>query len=375
MKFVHLGDLHIGKQLNYFDLLQEQEFVLTQILGFCKKENIHTIVIAGDVYDKSSPSAAAVTLFSKFLSQLKSLNITAIIIAGNHDSPERLDYAKELLESENIYICGSYKKGQKPVVIKDEFGEVYFYQIPHITANNVRIEFELDECDDFDNAFSIALKGMNVDFSKRNVLISHQFVYSDKSEPIECDSEKKYIGGSRRINSDLLKDFDYVALGHLHRAQYVGEKNIRYCGSPLKYSISEANYNKSFYVVELSDKGNIDITIQPITALHDLREIKGSFADIMALATSDDYVSIELSDKEIIPNANYKLATIFPNYLRIVNYTGTMEFVNNMEETEILIGKLSVGELFEYYAKTVVGKELSEKQKEFVTEIEKELAE
>lgn len=309
MKLFHISDLHIGKQLYFYSLRDNQSEILKRIVTLAKEHHPDAIIIAGDIYDKSVPSAEAYTIFDRFLYDLSDItpSIPILIIAGNHDSPERLNYAGAFLAKHNIFISvlppQTEEEHLKKVVLQDEHGDVNFYLLPFTKPGYVRHLFEEGAITGYDAAIASLLQREQIDYGQRNVLISHQFYISGDRFPETCDSEQVYIsvGGIDSIDIASVKQFDYVALGHLHGPQQIGEKHIRYSGTPLKYSISEEMHKKSVTMVTIGEKGK-DIIIEklPLAASQDVRKEKGTLSEIIDRATDEnrhDFVSITLTDE------------------------------------------------------------------------------
>jgi DNA repair protein SbcD/Mre11 len=329
MKLFHISDLHIGKQLHYYNLKDNQVEILKQIVDKTREYQPDAIVIAGDIYDKSVPSAEAYTVFDQFLMELSEINpsIPILIIAGNHDSAERLNYASSFLEKHKIYISVLPPQKEedylKKIVLTDEFGEVNFYLLPFTKPGYVRHLFEEGAVTSYDSAVKALIDREHVDYSQRNVLVSHQFYISGESMPDTCESEQVYIsvGGIDSVDIASIKNFDYVALGHLHGPQHIGEKHIRYSGTPLKYSVSEEKHEKSITMVTLGEKGT-DIIMDkiPLMASQNVRREKGTLCEVISRVTEDnrhDYVSITLTDEEEIYKPKEQLEEHFDHILEV----------------------------------------------------------
>jgi exonuclease SbcD len=311
MKIFHLSDLHIGKQLHYYDLRKLQEDVLHQIAERAAEYHPDAIVIAGDIYDKSVPSGEACELFDSFLNQLAAItpSIPVLMIAGNHDSAKRLKFASAFLEKNHIYIAAMPPRSQdehlKRVTLADAYGEVHFYLLPFLKPGYVRSLFEEGKVTDYQSAVSAVLEREHIDFSQRNVLVAHQFFVSAGKGPETCDSELTYIsvGGIDSVDVDCVRAFDYVALGHIHGAQRIGADHIRYSGTPLKYSVSEEHHKKAIQMVTLGEKGSASVYENiPLLPLREVRSIRGSMEEVIKAATDenrDDYVSITLTDDNV----------------------------------------------------------------------------
>lgn len=329
MRIFHISDLHIGKQLHFYNMKEDQQAILEQIVNKAKELSPNAIIIAGDIYDKSVPSAESYTIFNQFLNNLSDIkpNIPVLIIAGNHDSAERLDYASAFLEKDNIFISVWPPRNEdeylKKIVLMDEYGDVNFYMLPFTKPGYVRHLFDEGVVTSYDSAIAALIDRENIDFSKRNVLISHQFYISGDTNPQICDSEQVYItvGGIDSVDIDGIKDFDYVALGHLHGAQSIGEKHIRYSGTPLKYSVSEEKHEKAITMVTIKDKGT-DIIIDklPLYAIRDVRSERGLISEIISRATDNnrhDYISITITDEDEIYKPKDQLEEHYDHILEV----------------------------------------------------------
>lgn len=319
MKLVHLSDLHLGKRLNEFSLGEDQEYILNQILQIVEAEQPDAVVIAGDVYDKAIPSVEAVSLFDEFLVRLAGLHIHIFVISGNHDSPERIAFGSRLLEETGIHLSPVYGGSVEPVTLEDAFGPVDFYLLPFVKPIHVRRFFPEDPTDTYTQALSTAVGHMNLDEHRRNVLVTHQFVTGAS----RSDSEEISVGGADNVDSAVFDAFDYVALGHIHSPQHCGSEKIRYCGTPLKYSFSEAKDTKSVTVAELKEKGNLVIRTVPLKPLRELVELRGTFEELTDrhfyenTTWTRDYVRLTLTDEEDIPDAVGKLRLIYRNLMKL----------------------------------------------------------
>ena len=318
MKLIHLSDLHLGKRLLEFSLLEDQRFILEKILDIIDQERPDAVILAGDIYDKSVPSAEAVSLFDDFLFRLAQRKLQVFMISGNHDSPERVAFGARLFNRSGIHISPVYQGAVSPVTLRDENGEVNFYLLPFIKPMHVRAAFPDAEIASYTDAVRTAVGGMNVDPVQRNVLVAHQFVTgAERSE-----SEEVPVGGLDNVDAEVFACFDYVALGHLHGPQNVGTEKIRYCGTPLKYSFSEAGHMKSVTVAELGEKGMLTVRTVPLVPLRDMREIRGSYMEVTSRANysgtnTEDYLQITLTDEEDIPEAMNRLRTVYPNLMAV----------------------------------------------------------
>lgn len=319
MKLIHLSDLHLGKRLNEFSLGEDQEYILNQILQIVEAEQPDAVVIAGDVYDKAIPSVEAVSLFDEFLVRLAGLHIHIFVISGNHDSPERIAFGSRLLEETGIHLSPVYGGSVESVTLEDAFGPVDFYLLPFVKPIHVRRFFPEDPTDTYTQALSTAVGHMNLDEHRRNVLVTHQFVTGAS----RSDSEEISVGGADNVDSAVFDAFDYVALGHIHSPQHCGSEKIRYCGTPLKYSFSEAKDTKSVTVAELKEKGNLVIRTVPLKPLRELVELRGTFEELTDrhfyenTTWTRDYVHLTLTDEEDIPDAVGKLRLIYRNLMKL----------------------------------------------------------
>lgn len=374
MRFIHLGDLHLGKIVNGFNMLEDQGFALERIIEIAKQHAVEAIVIAGDIYDKSSPSAEAVTLFDWFLSTVANEGIRALAIPGNHDSAERIAYAQGILENQGIHFPPIFDGTVHSCTLEDEHGPVRFWLLPFLKPALVRPFFPEEEIgQDYTKALSLVLDSCDIDSSQRNILIAHQFVTAYGRSTQREDSEIS-LGGLDNVDASIFSKFDYVALGHVHRPQQVGRPTVRYSGSLLKYSFSEARYPKSAVLVELKGKADGDssgscVEFQQIhyPVIHDLREIKGPIEtlispEITASGNIADYLHVTLTDEQAILDPMSRLRNVYPNimqldYERIGNRTSsqTLEAITSAEDIDPFT-------LFEGFFKDQMDKPMSEAQ-------------
>lgn len=318
MKFLHLSDLHLGKVVRGFSMLEDQRYLLSQVVQAASDHQVDAVIIAGDVYDKHFPPEEAVQLLDDFLSELSRLRISILIIAGNHDSRVRLQFGSRLLRHQSLYIVSSLKEALEPIVLKDAYGEVNFYLLPYVNPAYVRA-FLQQEVKTYQESVDLMIRAMHIDTSKRNVLAAHQFVSGAQT----CDSESSLssVGGLDAVQAESFFDFDYTALGHLHSPQQIKRSTIRYGGSLMKYSLSEAHQKKQIVMVEMKEKGETDVSFLPFVFLHDLRECKGSYDEVMAMGFVDehkeDYMHITLTDEHPIADAKARLNTVYPNIMEL----------------------------------------------------------
>ena len=319
MRFVHLSDLHLGKRVNEFSMLEDQEYILTEIINIIDNQKAEAVIIAGDVYDKSIPSAEAVELFDDFLVRLSKRDLKVFVISGNHDSAERIAFGGRLMDKSGIYMSPVYDGNVKPKTLTDEFGEINVYMLPFIKPSNVRRFYPDEEIVTYTDAVKVAVDNMNIDASKRNILVTHQFV----TGATRSESEDISVGGSDNVDAAVFEGFDYVALGHIHRSQKCSSEYIRYCGTPLKYSFSEVNDQKSVTVVDINQKGDISLQFVSLTPKRDMAEVKGTFDEVKAKGHQcgspfcDNYMRIILTDEEDVPEAMAKLRVIYKNVMTI----------------------------------------------------------
>ena len=326
LKMLHISDLHLGKRLNGFSLIEDQRYILNEILGIVNKENPDCILIAGDIYDKSIPPSDAVSLFDEFLTGLSEKEKEVFIISGNHDSPERTAFGSKIMEKSGIHISPVYGGEINSVTFCDDYGELKIFMLPFIKPANARAVLDIN-ADSYTSAVFEAIKDIPLT-SGRNVLITHQFVSGGQ----RSESEEISVGGTDNVNPEIFEKFDYVALGHLHRAQNIG-KNLRYSGAPLKYSFSEANDKKTVTYLELKEKGNLNIKEIPLKPLRDMREIKGKYEELTDKrfyegTGVEDYLRITLTDEDFIYEAMAKLRCIYPNLMRL-DYDNKRTRANN----------------------------------------------
>lgn len=321
MKFLHLADLHLGKRVNGFSMLEDQAHILRQILAILDDEQPDGVLIAGDVYDKSVPSVEAVGLLDGFLTELRTRGVPVLLISGNHDSPERLAFGGRVMDSCGIHISPVYDGALAPVTLHDEFGPVHVWLLPFVKPAHVRRWFPDADIESYTDAVAEAVAHMDIDTAARNVLVTHQFVTGGT----RSGSEELSVGGTDNVDSGVFAPFDYVALGHLHGAQHIGRETIRYAGSPLKYSFSEARQHKSVTVVTLGEKGDVQVRTAALTPLRELREIRGSYDELTARSFYEhttyrsDYLHLILTDEQDVFDAMSRLRTIYP-YLMTLDY-------------------------------------------------------
>ena len=369
MKFIHLSDLHLGKRVYDFNLTEDQKYILKEILKVIDTENPDAVLIAGDIYDKSVPSTEAVELLDEFLYQLSGRDLQVFLISGNHDSPERLAFASRLISRTGIHLSPVYNGAVEPIVLTDEFGPVNVYLLPFVKPVHVRRFFPDENIESYNDALRTAVEALDIDRSERNILVTHQFV----TGAIRSDSEEISVGGTDNVDAAVFDGFDYVALGHIHGPQNIGSERIRYCGTPLKYSFSEAKHQKSVTVIDIADKESILVRTVPLHPLRDMREIEGTYEELTYRPNyegtkTDDYIHITLTDEEDIPDAIGKLRLIYPNLMSLDYNNSRTRSAGMLSDLEELQNKSPLV-LFEEFYEQQNGRPMSEQQENFVRKI------
>ena len=366
MRFLHIADLHLGKSVLETPMLEDQRFILSKIVDCALENKVDAVLIAGDIYDRSVPIAEAVCALDDFLNALCDNGIALIAIAGNHDSPERLEFGSRLMSGRGVHISGVYSGTLRQVTLKDEYGPVNIYLLPFIKPAMVRAVLG-QEVSSTAQAVEAALQGYPVPEHKndRNVLVAHQFVSHGDLAPETCDSEIHSVGGSDRVDASCFDGFDYVALGHLHRAQQISSETVRYAGSPLKYSLSEVKHSKSFTLVTLGEKGQVKIDLIPIKPLRDLRRISGSLENLIAAGLNDpegrqDYIHAVLTDMDALDPAA-RLRMVYPNLLHVEIEQQRTELDEDVEFDPT--AQISELELFEDFYRHIHGTGLEDDQR------------
>ena len=371
MKLFHLSDLHIGKRVNEFSMIEDQKYILTQILYAADQEKPDGILISGDVYDRTIPTAEAVQVFDAFLTRLSEQKILAFIISGNHDSAERLAFGSSLMGKSGIYFSKVYDGTVEKIPMQDAYGTVWIYLLPFLRPSTIRhaLPERAEEVQSTADAVRIALEQTKIDEKERNVLLAHQFVTGAK----RCDAEELQVGDVDQIPAELFASFEYVALGHIHSPQKVGRETVRYCGAPLKYSFSEAGQEKSITVVELKEKGSVDLRTIPLKPLHDLRKIRGTYLEVTAKSfyenrDCEDYLQVTLTDEEDVPDGMAKLRTIYPNLMRL-EYDNKRTRSNAEVRAAERVEEKSELELFQEFYELQNNQSMTEVQEQFVEEL------
>ncbi len=376
MKFLHLADLHLGKRVNGFSMLEDQAHILRQILAILDDEQPDGVLIAGDVYDKSVPSVEAVELLDGFLTELRARGVPVLLISGNHDSPERLAFGGRVMDSCGIHISPVYDGALAPVTLQDAFGPVHVWLLPFVKPAHVRRWFPDADIESYTDAMAEAVAHMDIDTAARNVLVTHQFVTGGT----RSGSEELSVGGTDNVDSGVFAPFDYVALGHLHGAQHIGRETIRYAGSPLKYSFSEARQHKSVTVVTLGEKGDVQVRTAALTPLRELREIRGSYDELTARSFYEhttyrsDYLHLILTDEQDVFDAMSRLRTIYP-YLMTLDYDNARTRAAGGMSVPAETERRTPSELFEALYLRQNHRPMSEVQRAYIAQLMEQIME
>lgn len=370
MKLIHLSDLHLGKRVNEFSMIDDQRHVLDQILRVIDAERPDAVLIAGDVYDKPVPTAEAVALLDWFLVELSGRQLQVFVISGNHDSAERMAFGGRLMEQSGVHLAPVYDGTVARWTLTDEHGLVHLYLLPFVKPVHVRRCFPEREIETYTDAVAAAVEAMDVDSTARNVLVTHQFV----TGAARCESEEVSVGGADNVDASVFDGFDYVALGHLHGPQTVGRETVRYCGTPLKYSFSEAHHKKSVTVVELGEKGTVTVRTVPLTPRRDLVELRGAYEEVTRRdfyegnGYQDSYVHITLTDEEDVPDALGKLRLIYP-YLMKLDYDNQRTHAAGVGDEGGDLQRKSPMELLEEFYAMQNGQPMGQEQRQFARQL------
>ncbi|WP_293833527.1 exonuclease SbcCD subunit D [uncultured Phascolarctobacterium sp.] len=374
MKLMHLSDLHLGKRLNEFSLLEDQCFILQQLVELVRSEQPDCVLLAGDIYDKPVPPAEAVTLFDDFLNKLAQLT-TVCVTSGNHDSAERLAFGAQLMREGGVHFCGLYTGEPQCVTLQDAYGSVHIYLLPFLKPAHVRhclTPEEAEQVTTYHEALRCAVERLHINAAERNVLVAHQFVTGAQT----AGSEAVNVGGVDNIGAEVFAAFDYTALGHIHKAQNVGSERVRYSGTPLKYSFAEWQQEKSVTLVELGEKGRVSVTALPLAPLRDLRKLRGSYEELMSKDFYDelpkdsdgllrDFYHLTLTDEEDVPDAVQKLRSVYKNLLQLEYDNKRTRTDNAIEGAERVVEKSPL-ELMEEFYQLQNNQALSEKQRAYL---------
>lgn len=377
MKLLHLGDLHLGKSLGDFDLIEDQKYILNQILEFIDKESVDAVLIAGDVYDRAVPSEAATRLLDLLLNQLASRKVKTFMISGNHDSDERLNYGSALFERNDIYISAKYRGNLDKYVVCDGDTEVNIYLLPFVKASHVKHYYPKAEIETYEDAVKVILENAEIDSEKINILVAHQFVAGKGEDPDLSGSEgagTQSVGLVEKIGYDCFDDFDYVALGHIHSPQRIGRDEVRYSGSPLKYSLSEVNNEKSVPIVTIDEKNHVNIELFPLKPMRDMRHIKGKMEDLLNKAnvtSTEDFIYATLTDEDIINDAMGIFQQTYPNTVKIDYDNRRTKEIGQVDITNLAQNR-SFSELIEEFYKLMYNCEISQEEMDLMKTVARE---
>ena len=377
MKLLHLGDLHLGKTLGEYDLIEDQRYILEQILKIIGDNSADAVLMSGDIYDRSIPSEAATRLLDWFLSSLSEAGVKTFLISGNHDSDDRLNFGSSLFETNQIYISSIYDGTLYERVLTDEYGEIHIYLLPFVKASQVRHYFPKEKIESYDDAVRVIIEHADIDPSKRNILAAHQFVAGKGKDPKLVGSEGvsvQSVGLVEKIGYDHFEAFDYVALGHIHSPQSVGRKNIRYSGSILKYSLSESSDRKSAPLITLGEKGETDIDLIPLEPLRDLRHITGPAQKLLAgenIESPEDYIYVTLTDEDILYDAMQIFRQVYPNTVKIDYDNSHTKEIEQVDLTKIGNHR-SFSELIGDFYRQMYDREITEEEMTIMRQAAKE---
>ena len=374
MRFIHISDLHLGKRVNEFSMLEDQSFILTRIINIIDEKKADAVIIAGDVYDKAIPSAEAVELFDDFLVRLAKRGLKVFVISGNHDSAERIAFGGRIMDKGGIYMSPVYSGKVEPIVLSDEYGEINVYMLPFVKPANVRRYHPESEITSYTDAVKAAVDAMAIDRDERNILVTHQFV----TGAVRTESEEVSVGGSDNVDACVFADFDYVALGHIHRSQKCMSEYIRYSGTPLKYSFSEAKDQKTVTLLDIGKKGELSLDFAPLSPLRDMAELKGTYDELTLksfwenTSYTQDYIHITLTDEEDVPDALSKLRVIYKNIMKLDYDNKRTRTANEINGADSISEKTPF-EHFSTFYELQNGQAMSEEQQAFVKGIIEQL--
>ncbi|MCR4716394.1 MAG: exonuclease SbcCD subunit D [Lachnospiraceae bacterium] len=377
MKILHLADLHLGRSLADFDLIDDQRYILNQILDVIKEKEVNAVVIAGDVYDKSIPSEAATNLLDSFLNDLAKINVNVLMISGNHDSDDRLNFGSSLFKANNIYISAIYKGELYKKTLSDEYGDINFYLLPFVKASQVKRYYPDAKIENYNDAVMTVIDNANIDDSARNIILSHQFVAGGSSDPTLSGSESVQVmsvGLVEKISYKCFDKFDYAALGHIHSAQDIGREYVSYSGSPLKYSLSEANSKKVLPIITFKNKGEISREFVELKPMRDLRHIKGKMKDLLSLdnvTDTDDFIYASLTDEDYIENAISIFRATYPNTVKIDYDNSKSKAIEEVDISAIVESKTYQEFISDFYHQ-IYGTDITDEEMQIMIEVAKE---
>lgn len=374
MKIIHLADLHIGKRVNEFSMIDDQKYILNQILEIIDKEKPDAVIIAGDVYDKQVPSIEAVELLDSFISDISKRKTTTFIISGNHDSAERLAFGSSLMAMGKIYISPVYNGKISKYTLKNDFVSANFYLLPFVKPSHVKRFFPDKKIESYTDAIRVVVDNLKLDTSEINILIAHQFVTGAS----RTESEEISVGGLDNVDASVFEDFDYVALGHIHRPQKIGTERIRYCGTPLKYSFSEVNDTKSVSIIEINSKEDFNLRTIPLIPKRDMRKIRGSYEELITKTSyentnTDDYIHVTLTDEFNVVDAIQKLRVIYKNIMKLEYDNMRTRESRKINLDDMVIENKNPLEIFSEFYKLQNNKEMDDEQKEIIKKIMEEV--
>jgi exonuclease SbcD len=374
VKIIHLADLHIGKRVNEFSMIDDQKYILNQILEIIDKEKPDAVIIAGDVYDKQVPSIEAVELLDSFISDISKRKTTTFIISGNHDSAERLAFGSSLMAMGKIYISPVYNGKISKYTLKNDFGSANFYLLPFVKPNHVKRFFPDEKIESYTDAIKVVVDNLKLDTSEINILIAHQFVTGAS----RTESEEISVGGLDNVDASVFEDFDYVALGHIHRPQKIGTERIRYCGTPLKYSFSEVNDTKSVSIIEINSKEDFNLRTIPLIPKRDMRKIRGTYEELITKTSyentnTDDYIHVTLTDEFNVVDAIQKLRVIYKNIMKLEYDNMRTRESRKINLDDMVIENKNPLEIFSEFYKLQNNKEMNDEQKEIIKKIMEEV--
>lgn len=374
MKIIHLADLHIGKRVNEFSMIDDQKYILNQILEIIDKEKPDAVIIAGDVYDKQVPSIEAVELLDSFISDISKRKTTTFIISGNHDSAERLAFGSSLMAMGKIYISPVYNGKISKYTLKNDFGSANFYLLPFVKPSHVKRFFPDEKIESYTDAIKVVVDNLKLDTSEINILIAHQFVTGAS----RTESEEISVGGLDNVDASVFEDFDYVALGHIHRPQKIGTERIRYCGTPLKYSFSEVNDAKSVSIIEINSKEDFNLRTIPLIPKRDMRKIRGTYEELITKTSyentnTDDYIHVTLTDEFNVVDAIQKLRVIYKNIMKLEYDNIRTRESRKINLDNMVIENKNPLEIFSEFYKLQNNKEMNDEQKEIIKKIMEEV--
>lgn len=373
MKILHLADLHLGKRVNEMSMIEDQKYILDQIITLIKEESVGIVLLCGDIYDKSIPTIEAIHLLDEFLDQLSKMAIKVLMISGNHDSIDRLSFGKSLFTRSNLYIASQFENEIEKITVKENGITVNFYMLPFVKSAYISHIFQL-QTDSYEECFRYLIEHTKIDEEETNILLSHQFVTANKKNPELSDSETSSLGGIDNIDFHIFDPFDYVALGHIHKPQAMGREMVRYAGSILKYSFSEIHMDKKATILTIDAKKEISLSFHPLKPLRDMREIECSLEELLKkqceIGNQEDYMHVILTDEEQILDAIGKVRTIYPNVMQIsFKNRRHMKQLESAQIKEDQISDQSPAELFEQFYKMQNHIDLDEKRLQLVLSV------